>query len=344
MSSAGSAALAVRDLRVEYGTGRSRLVAVDGVSLIVPRHGSTGLVGESGSGKSTLARAVVGLLPTTGGSIALAGEQTSDRSRRRPAYRRRVQMVFQDPYSSLNPRMTIREAIDEACAVARGGSRRSRDERVEDLLAKVGIPTSALAHYPHQLSGGQRQRVAIARALAVEPEVIVLDEVTSALDVSVQASILNLLQDLQAEFGLSYLFISHDLSVVRVMSDVVAVMCVGQRVEFAGAEALFAEPEHPYTCALVESVPRVGTDVPNAAFSGDLPDPRNPPAGCRFHTRCPIGPLADSERRICVDEDPIRISESRVHEAACHFAAAASADRDTPPVATSLEDVGRIDE
>jgi peptide/nickel transport system ATP-binding protein len=323
--------LELRDLTVKYGSGHDVLVAVDSVSLTVPSGGTVGLVGESGSGKSTIARAIVGLLPVAGGAIVLDGkDHTGHKSRSDPAYRRRVQMVFQDPYSSLNPRMTVGEALGEALTM-RGVARGQRRAEALRALELVGLGESALARYPHQFSGGQRQRIAIARALAVRPEVVVMDEVTSALDVSVQATILNLLKDLQRELGLSYLFISHDLSVVGVMSDRVAVMYLGRLVEFSETEGLFQAPKHPYTQALIGSVPRFAQERLRAPLSGDLPDPRRPPPGCRFHTRCPIGPVNRPERTICREQDPQEIAGEKPHRAACHFAGEPALNAPPPP-------------
>jgi peptide/nickel transport system ATP-binding protein len=306
---------------VKFGTGADTLTAVDGVTLQVPRGGTLGLVGESGSGKSTVAKAIVGLLPIAGGEIRLDGvDHTSHRARNSPVYRRRVQMVFQDPHSSLNPRMTVEAALLEA--VGRRG-RMPRSERRQEILRVlelVGLGPSALARYPHEFSGGQRQRIAIARALSVKPELIVMDEVTSALDVSVQATILNLLRSLQDELELSYLFISHDLAIVGLMSDVSAVMYLGRLVERTQTEELFVEPRHPYTRALIASVPRFGEPRLHVPVRGDLPDPRHPPTGCRFHTRCAVGPLHRPERQICREVDPQTIAPEMPHAAACHFA------------------------
>jgi peptide/nickel transport system ATP-binding protein len=312
--------LEIRDLTVRFGSGHDVLTAVDQASLHIPAGGTIGLVGESGSGKSTIARAIVGLVPVAGGSIELDGiDFTSRRSRDTPEFRRRVQMVFQDPYSSLNPRMTIGETIREALSVSGGMSRAGRRAESIRLLGMVGLGPGSLARYPHQFSGGQRQRIAIARALAVSPQVIVLDEVSSALDVSVQATILNLLKQLQKELGLSYLFISHDLSVIGVMCDLVAVLYLGRLVERAPTEMLFAEPRHPYTRALIDSIPAFEARR-RAPLSGEMPDPRRPPVGCRFHTRCPVGPSTHPERTICIEQDPQQTAELREHRAACHFA------------------------
>jgi oligopeptide/dipeptide ABC transporter ATP-binding protein len=314
--------LEVSDLMVRYGTGRDALTAADRVSFAVPAGGTLGLVGESGSGKSTVGRALVGLLPTIGGTIKLAGQDVSrDKDRQTIWYRRRVQMVFQDPYASLNPRMTVGATINEALSMRedmRGrAERRAEAERVLEL---VGLSRSAMGRYPHQFSGGQRQRIALARALSVRPEVIVMDEVTSALDVGVQATILNLLKDLQRKLGLSYVFISHDLSVIGAMSDQVAVMYLGRIVETAEPDELFTRPRHPYTRALITSVPQFGSVRRPAPLTGDLPDPRRAIPGCRFSTRCPIGPLAHPERTICTEQDPREVAAQNKHLAACHFA------------------------
>jgi peptide/nickel transport system ATP-binding protein len=233
--------------------------------------------------------------------------------------------------------MSIRETIGEALA-RRGVTRSARGAETLRALELVGLGESALVRYPHQFSGGQRQRIAIARALAMRPDVIVMDEVTSALDVSVQAQILNLLRDLQRELGVSYVFISHDLSVIGVMSDLVAVMYLGRIVEQGTSETLFARPSHPYTQALIRSVPKFATERAPAPLSGDVPDPRNPPPGCHFHTRCPVGPLNHPERTICVEIDPHTIAGSQPNRAACHFAGTADVARE-PTLATNHVDL-----
>jgi oligopeptide/dipeptide ABC transporter ATP-binding protein len=316
--------LEVAHLSVAYGHGRDTLTAVDDVSFSVPRGGTQGLVGESGSGKSTIARALVGLLPLAGGQITFDGaDHTPTLARNSDEYRRRVQMVFQDPSASLNPRMTIEATLEEALARRPGLSRRDRRQAALDKLALVGLGRSTLPRYQHEFSGGQKQRIAIARALCVEPELIVLDEVTSALDVSVQATIVNLLKGLQQELGLTYLFISHDLAVVGLMSDETVVLYLGRAVEQARTATLFAAPQHPYTRALIDSVPRFGARRrPPATVWGDLPDPRNPPSGCRYHTRCAVGPRTHPERTLCGDRDPQALAPERPHHAACHFAGA----------------------
>jgi peptide/nickel transport system ATP-binding protein len=329
--------LELEDLRVAYPSGRGDLLAVDGVDLSVPANWTVGLVGESGSGKSTLAKAVVGLVPISGGSIRLHGADLSRLSaRERTRLRKRVQLIFQDPYSSLNPRMTVREAIAEPLIAHFSLSRAERQREVERLLRLVGLSPSDANHFPFQFSGGQRQRIAIARALAVRPELIVADEITSALDVSVQSAILNLLQELQRETGVSCLLISHNLAVVRFLSESIAVMHLGKIVEVGLAEDIFTRPHHPYTRALIDSVPRLHHRGESGfgQLSGDLPDPHDPPSGCRFRTRCPIGPLTHRERTVCVDEDPHRGAKSRPHLAACHFTAELGPG---PPSIASME-------
>jgi peptide/nickel transport system ATP-binding protein len=312
--------LELTNLSVRYGRGRNAATVVDGINLALPAGSTLGLVGESGCGKSTVARAIVGLVPILSGQLLLDGvDYTDTKMRDRMEFRNRVQMIFQDPYSSLNPRMTVENVLKEA--LSHGAAREGRSQRSPaELVDMVGLPSSALRRYPHQLSGGQRQRIAIARALAVDPDVIVHDEITSALDVSVQGAVLNLLRGLQRDFNLSYIFISHDLSTVRYMSDDVAVMYLGRIVETAKTEDLFEAPRHPYTAALIESVPQVGSVRQPAPLAGDLPDPRRPPTGCRLNPRCPVGPLHLPERTICFEQDPQTVAPQMAHSAACHFA------------------------
>jgi peptide/nickel transport system ATP-binding protein len=314
--------LAVSGLTVRLGHGRNALTAVDGVDLELPAGGTLGLVGESGSGKSTVARALVGLVKPAAGSVMLDGRDFAGaRGAALAELRRRVQLVFQDPRASLNPRMTIGEAIGEAIAKHHGAGRASREAEVGRLLEQVGLDRAHARSLPAQLSGGQRQRVALARALAVRPDVIVADEVTSALDASVQGSILNLLRELQADHGLSLLIISHDLTVVRYLSDAIAVMHLGRIVESASTLDLLAHPQHPYTSVLIDSVADDGRgDEP--IDEDEPPDPMHPPSGCRFHTLCPVGPRADPERQICLSADPRESAHARAHRAACHFAVA----------------------
>ena len=320
--------LDVEELEVRYGTGRSALVAVDGVTLHIEPGASMGIVGESGSGKSTLARAIVQIVPTSAGRIAIDGRDvTNARGRELRHVRDLVQIVFQDPFASLNPRMTIGATLEEAIGLRRRGERGgrsrdggSRDGEVEQLLEYVTLERSVLPRYPNQLSGGQLQRVSIARALAARPRLLILDEVTSALDVSVQAAILNLLRNLRETLGLSYLCISHDLSVIGYLCETVMVLYLGQAVEVSGSAQLFAAPRHPYSRTLLDSVPQVHRRVIEAVVGGDVPDPRRPPPGCRFHPRCPRGPLAHPERTVCRTEDPHRaLAVACAGTVACHF-------------------------
>jgi len=293
--------LSVRGLRKGFVVRRGVLRAVDGVDLDVRRGECAGLVGESGCGKTTLGRAILRLVEPDAGSVVFDGADVLalDPAELR-AFRRRAQIVFQDPLGSLNPRMTAGQAVAEGIALH--GLRRGRAavrERVRELLALVGLPPGAEGSYPHELSGGQRQRVGIARALSVEPSFIVCDEPVSALDVSVRAQIVNLLADLQRRLGLSYLFIAHDLALVRHLCDSVAVMYLGRVVERAEADALFAAPAHPYTVALLSAVPVPDPEVRprRLVLEGDVPSPLDPPPGCAFHPRCPVAEAACRRRR-----------------------------------------------
>jgi oligopeptide/dipeptide ABC transporter ATP-binding protein len=292
------------------------LRAVDGVDLSIERGEALALVGESGSGKSTLARALTGLEPLTKGEIRLDGRLLPGRRSR--ADQRRIQMVFQDPYSSLNPRLTVAGMLHELLRVHNVVPRGEVDSFSRELIGLVGLTSDALPAYPRQFSGGQRQRVAIARALALRPELLVADEPVSALDVSVQATILNLLQDLRATLGLTLLLISHNLAVVRHLCDRVAVMYLGRIIEVAPTAELYAAPSHPYTRGLLAAIPRMTPGMPDEApaVQGDPPSPLRIPAGCRFRTRCPIA----QER--CEHEDPeLTAAPGRpAHLAACHFA------------------------
>jgi oligopeptide/dipeptide ABC transporter ATP-binding protein len=292
------------------------LRAVDGVDLVVERGQALAVVGESGSGKSTLARALTGIAPVSAGEIQFDGRPLP--RRRKGRERRRIQMVFQDPYSSLNPRLTVGGILHELLKVHHVVPRSEVDSYSIELLNLVGLSEDALHAYPRQFSGGQRQRVAIARALALRPDLLIADEPVSALDVSVQATILNLLRDLRAELGLTLLFISHNLAVVRHLCDRVAVMYLGRIVEVAPTEQLFSDPQHPYTQALLAAIPTLDSamDDSEPAITGDPPSPLNIPAGCRFRTRCPIA------QEICEREDPMLRSRAGEpgHQAACHFA------------------------
>ena len=290
--------------------------AVDGVSFDIAPGETLGLVGESGCGKSTAGKTILKLIEPTGGEIRVNGERIDrlSRSEMRP-YRREMQVVFQDPYSSLNPRLRIRDIIAEPLrnyGVAHG---RALDERVETLADKVGLRPEALHRYPHEFSGGQRQRIGIARALALNPGLIICDEPVSALDVSVQAQVINLLGDLQKEFGLSYLFIAHDIAVVEHISHRVAVMYLGKIVEIGDRADLFLRPQHPDTEALLSAVPEPdpGLEKKRIILRGDVPSPINPPSGCRFHTRCPYA----FDR--CSVEEPELQEISAAHFVACHL-------------------------
>jgi oligopeptide/dipeptide ABC transporter ATP-binding protein len=301
------------------GTGTETVQAVGGVSLDVPARGTLGLVGESGCGKTTLARTILRLIEATSGTVRFGGEDVlalNPAELRR--MRRRMQIIFQDPYASLNPRLSIGRAVREGIEVHHLASGREADQRVRQLLDEVGLPADAAPRYPHEFSGGQRQRVGIARALAVEPEFVVCDEPVSALDVSVQAQVLNLLADLQARHGLAYLFISHDLAVIRHIAPAVAVMYLGRIVESGPSEAIFARPLHPYTQALLSAVPVPDPKTRRAriVLSGEPPSPVSPPAGCPFHPRCQH-PAKDETCRTVRPE--LRELEPG-HLAACHKA------------------------
>jgi oligopeptide/dipeptide ABC transporter ATP-binding protein len=301
------------------------LHAVDGVDLTLRRGEALALVGESGSGKSTLARVIAGIQPPSRGQITLDGKVLAAKRRSR-AEQRRVQMVFQDPYSSLNPRLTVGSILRELLKVHHVVPRAEVEARAGELLRMVGLPDDADRALPRQFSGGQRQRVAIARAIALQPEVLVADEPVSALDVSVQATILNLLEELQSELGLTLLFISHNLAVVRHLCDRVAVMYLGRIIEVAPTEVLFENPRHPYTAGLLAAIPRMtpGDESGAPAVKGDPPSPLRLPAGCRFRTRCPVA------QPICAEQDPVLVAGGNPeHTAACHFAWQAS-----PAVAT----------
>lgn len=286
--------LAVDELHVKFPTDAGMVHALSGVSLELRAGETLAVVGESGCGKSTLARTIVGIERAEKGSVQFAGQIVPDRGPARRALSSELQMIFQDPAASLNPRLTINAALIEPLLLhnkVRIGRahREEREQGVTELMNQVGIDPSLRERYPHELSGGQRQRVSIARALAVGPKALILDEAVSALDVSIQAQILNLLVELQDKLGLAYLFITHDLAVVRHLAHRVMVMYLGQVVEVAERSTLFEEPRHPYTRALLQAVPEVDThkETKRASLSGDVPSPLHPPSGCRFHTRCP---------------------------------------------------------
>jgi peptide/nickel transport system ATP-binding protein len=303
-----------------FGERQAVVHALDGISFDIETGETLSVVGESGCGKSTTGFAILNLHRPTSGKVVYAGVEISglDEKAMRP-FRKDLQIVFQDPYSTLNPRMTVGETLAEPMLFHKLADKRSVKARTSQLLADVGLPTRFADRYPHELSGGQRQRVAIARALACEPRFIVCDEAISALDVSIQAQIINLLLDLQAKYGLTYLFIAHDLAVVRHISSRVVVMYLGRAAELAPRDELFETPLHPYTKALLSAVPEADPAVERArqrqVLTGDVPSPMAPPSGCRFHTRCPIA------QSICADRVPEWREVRPGHHVACHLVA-----------------------
>src|SRR6476659_1173497 len=315
--------LEINDLKKQFPVGRGFLkpsawvYAVDGVSFAIARGETLALVGESGCGKSTVGRAILKLFDVTAGQVVLDGKRIDDLSAGalRPM-RRRVQVVFQDPFSSLNPRMRVKDIVAEPIRnFGLASSSADLEARVAALMDKVRLPREAAERWPHEFSGGQRQRIGIARALAADPDLIICDEAVSALDVSVKAQIVNLLQDLQKELGLAMLFISHDLAIVEHMTHRVAVMYLGKIVEVAPKRRIFASPQHPYTQALLSAVPvpEPGANRTRIILKGDVPSPINPPKGCRFHTRCPF--VFDR----CRSEEPALRTVGEQHVAACHL-------------------------
>ena len=331
----GEPILSVRHLVKEFPIRSKGLIprtigavhAVSDISFDLYRGETLGLVGESGCGKSTTSRAVLHLQPATSGSVMFEGvEITTLSSQRMRALRRDMQLVFQDPYASLNPRITVSEIIAEPLKI-HGRFQSGGQQYVEDLMQRVGLNPEHGNRYPHEFSGGQRQRIGIARALALRPKVLVLDEPVSALDVSIQAGVINLLEDLQDELGLAYLFVAHDLSVVRHIADEVAVMYLGKIVEIAQTTELFEHSQHPYTKALISAIPipdpRRERERERIIVEGDVPSPANPPSGCRFRTRCPLRPtLSEGDQARCSGEEPVLTSRGRgdAHRVACHFA------------------------
>ena len=326
----GKPLIAIRDLRVHFdlggGTAWDKLIggskvkrvvkAVDGVSMDIARGETLGLVGESGCGKSTLGRAILRLIEPTSGQVLFHDRNLAGLSGRElREHRRHLQIIFQDPYASLNPRMTVGQIVGEPLETFRLARGAAAERRIQDLLETVGLSRRFIKRYPHEFSGGQRQRIGIARALAVDPDFIVADEPISALDVSIQAQIMNLLERLQREKNLTYLFISHDLRAIRHVSDRVAVMYLGKLVELAEAATIYREPLMPYTKALISAVPVPNPEVEEQrqriVLQGDVPSPINPPQGCRFHTRCPYAIEA------CKDVVPPLVEIKRNHWAAC---------------------------
>jgi peptide/nickel transport system ATP-binding protein len=320
----GTPVLSVRDLKKHFpvgggffGVGARTVYAVDGISFEIAKGETLSLVGESGCGKSTVGKAILRLFAPTAGEVSLNGQRIDGlaASAIRPL-RRHMQVVFQDPFASLNPRMRVGDIIGEPIrnfGLAKDAA--EIDRRIAALIDKVGLPKDAARRFPHEFSGGQRQRIGIARALAPDPDIIICDEAVSALDVSVKAQIVNLLQDLQRELGLALLFISHDLAIVEHMTHRVAVMYLGKIVEMAPRRALFANPRHPYTQALLSAVPSLDPDKKEGRIilTGDVPSPMNPPAGCRFHTRCPQAFAR------CRSEEPALKPMAYGHVAACHL-------------------------
>jgi oligopeptide/dipeptide ABC transporter ATP-binding protein len=302
--------------------------AVDGVSLTIPRGKTLGLVGETGCGKTTFARCVAGLIPVTSGTVTFDGQNITNLSRRAmQPFRREIQMIFQDPYGSLNPRRRVGSIIGDPFTIHKTATGAERKRKVQELMERVGLNPEHYNRFPAEFSGGQRQRIGVARALALRPKLIICDEPVSALDVSIQAQVLNLLADLQADYGLSYLFIAHDLEVVRHVSDSVAVMYLGRVAEMGPKAPVYETPRHPYTVALLSAAPAADPDAAASRhriiLTGDVPSPIDPPSGCRFHPRCPKAlPLCGTEEPVL----EVKPEDDPAHLTACHFPVAAGED------------------
>jgi oligopeptide transport system ATP-binding protein len=316
--------LSVKDLKMHFpikggllGRTQGYVKGVDGVTFDIFRGETLGLVGESGCGKSTTGRALLRLLEATSGSVRFDGKDIFALSENElRTARREMQLIFQDPFSSLNPRLSVGETLDRVLKIHGLGSKEERENRIKEILELVGLTSFHMRRYPHEFSGGQRQRIGIARALTLNPKLIVLDEPVSALDVSIQSQVVNLLEDLQEQLGLTYLFVSHGLNIVRHISDRVGVMYLGKMVELADSDTLFEEPKHPYTQALMSANPIANPrlrDKPKIILQGDVPSPINPPSGCYFHTRCPYA------QPKCREEAPEFVKTGENQYVACHY-------------------------
>jgi oligopeptide transport system ATP-binding protein len=316
--------LSVKDLKMHFpikggllGRTKGYVKAVDGVTFDIFKGETFGLVGESGCGKSTTGRALLRLLEATSGSVRFDGKDIFALSENElRTARREMQLIFQDPFSSLNPRLSVGETLDRVLKIHGLGTKEERENRIKEILELVGLTSFHMRRYPHEFSGGQRQRIGIARALTLNPKLIVLDEPVSALDVSIQSQVVNLLEDLQEQLGLTYLFVSHGLNIVRHISDRVGVMYLGKMVELADSDTLFEEPKHPYTQALMSANPIANPrlrDKPKIILQGDVPSPINPPSGCYFHTRCPYA------QPKCREEAPEFVKTGENQYVACHY-------------------------
>ena len=324
------ALLKIRDLKKHFPVRRGflqrvigQIKAVDGVSFDVRKGETLGLVGESGCGKSTLGRSILRLIEPTSGDVVFEGKDITKLPRRAmKPLRAQMQMVFQDPIGSLNPRMTVGDIVGEGLLVHGMRNRKKREQAVAEVLRQVGLRAGHANRYPHEFSGGQRQRIGIARALALKPKLIVADEPVSALDVSIQSQVLNLLVNLKQQFGLTYIFVAHNLAVVAYISDRIAVMYLGKVVELTESDRLYAKPLHPYSQALLSAIPQPDpTDHrPRIMLSGDVPSPFNPPTGCHFRTRCPLARAKGTVNGICAEQEPPLQEKDKGHWAACHFA------------------------